>query len=407
MSGASNLIVFTYSYPYGFGEEWKYNEFNVLSGHFTHIIIQPYTYGNNKEIQRELPLNVTVNEPLISDPLNSIGLISKGFFNLSPVKFALADLVERKLYFRPKQFKFWLNSTLHVRHLSSHPFIQKLVSTKSPKTVLYFYWGTGPALMIPLFKQKNFSKIVAKFHGGDLYEERSNGYLPFRKSIFQTLTNALFISEQGLNYASKKYRINNGLVFRLGVKTYGFAKHSQDDTFRIVTCSSAIPIKRLSLLIEALFHVQFPVIWTHIGDGPLLPTLQKTASTLPNQIKANFLGFVPAHKVQEFYTEDTVDLFINVSETEGVPVSIMEALSAGIPVVATDVGGTHEIVNAENGKLIAPDISASELAGEISCFYNLPLTQKKRLREGAFQMFEKKSNADNLYESLAQFLVKD
>ena len=61
-------------------------------------------------------------------------------------------------------------------------------------------------------------------------------------------------------------------------------------------------------------------------------------------------------------------MFINVSSTEGIPVSIMEAMSFGIPVIATAVGGTPEIVNNENGYLLSKDPSAKELAEVIQNF---------------------------------------
>lgn len=407
MPNASKLIIFTYSYPYGFGEEWKFNEFNVLSKHFEHVILQPYTFGSNKVVQRQLPSNVTLNEPLVSVPLSTFKLVIRGVFNLAPIGFAIDDLVERKLFFQLKHIKFWLNSTLLVRCLASNPYIQQLRKRKNFDTVLYFYWGTGPALIAPLFDVKKFSKVVAKFHGGDLYEERSSGYLPFRKGIFQTLTHALFISEQGLKYATDRYKIKNGHIFRLGVIAQGLSNISRDSSLRIVTCSSVVPVKRLSLLMEALHHVQCPVIWTHIGDGPHLAVLKNAASTLPNHINVSFLGFVSAQNVQSIYTAQPFDLFINISESEGVPVSIMEALSAGIPILATDVGGTKEIVSAKNGRLIHKDVNALELSKEIDSFYKLPLSEKIELRKGAYQVYEEKSNAVKQYTSLASFLLKD
>lgn len=405
MSSASKLIVFTYSYPYGFGEEWKYNEFEVLARHFEQVLIQPYTYGNNSRVQKAFPPNITLNAPLVPRPISKIKLLVNGLFNLAPIGFAIDDLIERKVFSKPKHFMFWLNSILLVRHLASHPYIKGLTKQKSLNTVLYFYWGTGPALLLPLLNPKNFSKVVAKFHGGDLYEERSGGYLPFRRAIFNCLTQTLFISEQGFNYASKRYKVNNGKVFRLGVKEKGLAGYSKDDILRVITCSSVIPVKRLTLLVKALHKVQCPVVWTHIGDGPLLTSLQEEASSLPKNVTAQFLGFVPASKVQSLYAGEAVDLFINVSESEGIPVSIMEALSAGIPILATNVGGTSEIVNATNGRLVAPDISAIELAKEINAFYNLPLPERLALREGAFTAFEEKSNAEKQYSDLAHFLL--
>ncbi|PZC52367.1 hypothetical protein LH53_05140 [Mesotoga sp. TolDC] len=57
-----------------------------------------------------------------------------------------------------------------------------------------------------------------------------------------------------------------------------------------------------------------------------------------------------------------VDLFINTSSTEGLPVSIMEAMSFGIPIMATDVGGTSELVTDETGVLIPGNCSPEDVS---------------------------------------------
>ena len=58
----------------------------------------------------------------------------------------------------------------------------------------------------------------------------------------------------------------------------------------------------------------------------------------------NFLGAMPHSKVLEYYQTHYTDLFIQASRSEGIPVSIMEALSYGTPVLATNVGGVAELL---------------------------------------------------------------
>ena len=77
------------------------------------------------------------------------------------------------------------------------------------------------------------------------------------------------------------------------------------------------------------------------------------------------MGIVNNNLILDFYSENYIDLFINVSETEGIPVSIMEAQSAGIPVLATNVGGTSEIVNNKNGFLIDKSFEVVSVANMI------------------------------------------
>jgi glycosyltransferase involved in cell wall biosynthesis len=67
-------------------------------------------------------------------------------------------------------------------------------------------------------------------------------------------------------------------------------------------------------------------------------------------------GWVDNRDLIEFYRNNPVDIFVNFSTNEGVPVSIMEANSFGIPAVATDVDGTGEVcISGHSGLLIEVD----------------------------------------------------
>jgi glycosyltransferase involved in cell wall biosynthesis len=93
-----------------------------------------------------------------------------------------------------------------------------------------------------------------------------------------------------------------------------------------------------------------------------------------------------------------------VSLSEGVPVSIMEAFSAGIPVYATNVGGTSEIVDNSNGKLLDVNISPEQLAEEIRSFQRFPDEIKLQFRKNALQTYFKKCSFDKLNEEFISFL---
>jgi hypothetical protein len=72
--------------------------------------------------------------------------------------------------------------------------------------------------------------------------------------------------------------------------------------------------------------------------------------------------------------------------------------------MATDVGGTREIVNDEVGVLLPSDISPMQLAGQLKSFYQLSEDKKMKLRENAFRSYEQKWNANILAEELAHYL---
>ena len=115
-------------------------------------------------------------------------------------------------------------------------------------------------------------------------------------------------------------------------------------------------------------------------------------------------GAVDHEKLIDYYRTTPVDLFLNVSSSEGVPVSVMEAMSFGIPVIATNVGGTSEIVSGKTGMLVNADISPEELAGKIEELKQKPEFFKLRL--ASRKEWEKKSMAEKVYpEFVIQLLM--
>ena len=88
-----------------------------------------------------------------------------------------------------------------------------------------------------------------------------------------------------------------------------------------------------------------------------MDAVKAIAESFGPTVSAKLLGRISNSEVLRYYRENPVDLFINLSESEGVPVSIMEALAHGVPVVATDVGGSAEIIDTGNGRVV--DVGAS------------------------------------------------
>ena len=107
------------------------------------------------------------------------------------------------------------------------------------------------------------------------------------------------------------------------------------------------------------------------------------------------MGFLPNTNVKELLSQQSFDLFINASESEGVPVSIMEAMSYGIPVIAPNVGGISDIVNDSTGKLLSSNPSIKEIADAIQEIYYS--SSYSNYRENAFLMVKENYNADSNY----------
>ena len=82
---------------------------------------------------------------------------------------------------------------------------------------------------------------------------------------------------------------------------------------------------------------------------------------LNSNIDFRITGWITKIEIFNLYKFEKPNLFLNLSTSEGLAVSIMEACSFGIPIIATNVGGTPELVDY-NGVLVDKNITPSELA---------------------------------------------
>ena len=97
--------------------------------------------------------------------------------------------------------------------------------------------------------------------------------------------------------------------------------------------------------------------------------------------------------------QQNVDLFVNLSTTEGLPVSIMEAMAHRIPAIATEVGGTPEIViDGTNWSFIIElNFSNEQLVNAIKKIYFLDVKHKEKINENAYETSRKYFDAEKNY----------
>lgn len=105
----------------------------------------------------------------------------------------------------------------------------------------------------------------------------------------------------------------------------------------------------------------------------------------------------------ELYRKHPLDVFMNVSSTEGTPVAMMEAISCGVPVIATAVGGNQEIVSDMNGILLRSDASPEDIAKAILNFLDHPEIMTS-LRKGSHTVWMEHYNAEVNFRAFAERL---
>lgn len=275
--------------------------------------------------------------------------------------------------------------------------------------IIYCYrFEYQPYVALLLAKYFDNPTLIARAHRYDLYEERnSDHYIPVRRLLLRKFNKVYLISQDGYDYLSGKFPEYKGkmAISRLGTSNNGIKKcDNKGSCFRIVSCSNMVPIKRIDRIISTLSKVKTQKIeWVHFGSGEEESKIREMASEmLGENVKVMFKGRVENKKILEFYRSNNVNLFINLSDSEGIPVSIMEAMSFGIPCIATNVGGTSEIVvDGVNGYLIN-DESDEYIADKVNSIASMNVECYEQLRDAARNTWEQKYNAKNNYRTFIE-----
>jgi glycosyltransferase involved in cell wall biosynthesis len=137
------------------------------------------------------------------------------------------------------------------------------------------------------------------------------------------------------------------------------------DEVLLVFVGRLVPIKRLDVLLGALAQARESeprLRLALVGDGEERPRLERQAAELGIVADVRFLGY--RRELRPIFA--AADIAVLSSDNEGTPVSLIEAAAAGLPAVATDVGGVREVVSEDTGVLVPRDDAAALAEGLLS-----------------------------------------
>lgn len=409
------LIIFTKSYPYDFAVEhmFLHREISYLAEKFDKVVLVPKVCSGNRfdvpsgvEVDESFAGFIRKNSRLFRFVMNVLN--SKIIFQelrihpsvlLFPAKFLRLVLFSG----RAEITKNWFRNWLAVHHYNDSHII------------LYSYWFDDVAMGLGLIKQTNPQiKLVSRAHGYDIYEEMYFPYYwPLRRQALLKLDKLFPASYNGRDYFRNRYPEFRDLfeTAHLGVEDPGFiSKPLADGALRIVSCAYIVPLKRIDLLLEGIacaarMRPEQKFEWHHFGEGWNRRKLIKAVKNkFPYNATGNLPGYVPNQDILLHYMENPVDVFVNLSTTEGgAPVSIMEAISCGIPVIATNVGGNPEIVSKRNGLLLPINPTPEEVALALLQICDDP-DMSHKMREESRKVWQESYSADVNFHDFAEKL---
>ncbi len=183
---------------------------------------------------------------------------------------------------------------------------------------------------------------------------------------------------------------------------------STDGKIHITFVGRLVYLKGVSYLLEAIERLVSEGVTDFscriVGDGEMRTELENTVQENSLGAYVEFLGFRSKEEILSSILPST-DIFVNPSLQEGLPTTVVEALLSRCAVVATDVGGTREICNGEDLKIIAPgdvDVLAEGLRSMFSIYRETSGTSYNVVKE----KFDARGNIGRMYEVFKNIVGK-
>lgn len=413
------VFIFTYKSPFSQVPEFVENEvaywpdevpvYLLSLADRTKQKIENFNGYRNINAQSVSPISLKLILKIIwySFNFNFFRAIVQSFFK-KPIRNIISRIYALiQFEFVKHRYRFGLNELLNE------------ISDKD-KILLYSYW-LGPASLAAIEFKKKFNDkniwVVSRAHGSDIYSySHENNYIPYIKLNINKIDSLFCISHHGREYIQNKFHIksNNIEISHLGIPDHNSSLKisvKSKDYFHIVSCSYLSSVKRVHYIIEALENLETSkqILWTHLGGGPLqeeITNLIQLKLSKKTNITTNITGNVSNQIIIDFYKQNNANLLVNVSLSEGIPVSMMEAASFGVPLVGPKIGGIEEIIIENyNGFLLDRNSVITELAFRIDYIMNLTDWQYNQMCLNSRKVFIEKFSANNNYPNFINTLI--
>jgi glycosyltransferase involved in cell wall biosynthesis len=198
-------------------------------------------------------------------------------------------------------------------------------------------------------------------------------------------------------------------VVRCGIALKAFAarpEEAQSAVVEIVSVGRLSPEKGFSILLEALAELRGRDVTARlslIGDGPDRAELTSDIERLGLGDMVTLTGELPPEQVAARLR--TAQIFCLPSFSEGLPISIMEAMASGVPVVATNIAGIPELARNEVTALTVPASNAQALAAALERLIVSPELRRSlatAARTEVERLHDREASADRMVELFGQ-----
>lgn len=260
-------------------------------------------------------------------------------------------------------------SPYHINNIKSFRMLRKLMD-ENDYDIIHLHTPIGGALgrLAARKSRKKGTRIIYTAHGFHFYKGAPLinwlVYYPVERWLSRYTDTLITINQEDYNRAKKFKKTNAVYIPGVGIDLEKFNSINIDrdmkreelgipkESFLITSVGELSKRKNHEVVIEALGQINNSDIHYIIcGQGDLKDKLKILSTELGIKDQVHFLGF--RRDITEINMAS--DLFVFPSYQEGLPVALMEAMAAGLPVVASDIRGNEDLIDQNGGFLISPD----------------------------------------------------
>lgn len=370
-------VITPYFFPHAGGVESYIEEqyTNLISSH-PGISVDLICYNTNRQPRHEV--------------LNGIHIYRVSCFEILPSQFAIPNYIEliKLLKFLKKKNGNYQLVNSHTRFFENSWWAPLVARFLNAKSFLTDHCGSTPSHSI--FFVTFVSRIIDKY---------------FIRKIFSFYDKVIAVNMTTFNFLSKQNIHVNAVVYP-SIDFNFFKINTIRNTNVVITFASRlISDKGVVVFLESTKKLleEFPQLKIYVaGVGPLSHLVEKNTSD-----RMEYLGKLSKEQMAELLKK--TDIFIHPSShNEGIPIVILEAAASGCAVVATNQGGTSEIItDNETGIFILPN--KEDLIKNVSKLIrneNLRKSLAKKLFLRVKSEFSTTAQIDNLMKNVILPLVK-
>lgn len=271
----------------------------------------------------------------------------------------------------------------YIKERQLNRILRLVIQEHGLPDVIYSHYLFNSFISLSLKRKYNIPLVVIE-HWSEVNKDVLNPYVRFMgNSVYHTADKIIAVSDSLRLMLKRNFQVDSEVVHNIVGDGFGYKPFIKtNNIFNFVSVGSLLPVKGYDILIESfsLLANTDNVRLTIIGGGNQYDFLMKLIQKYNLRDKVFLLGKKNKKEIADILAHS--DAYISSSRSENFSVSVLEALSVGLPVIATLCGGIRECINNNNGILV-------------------PIENPKELSNAMLKMIE------NIHNYQREYIAKD